>query len=220
MTHGPTQTDDVPTTLPGGTRRARPPRRNARGAATAARVERAAVLLVEEHGLPAVTVARICAAAGVSERTFFHHFATKEDAILGSAVPSVDEQAAREWLADPQARLLTGVLGVVGLPDVDGEPEVRSARLRAVAASPELLLGQAQRLAPLEAEVRGLIELKLASLGVPAERRPATAAAVATLAAALLHRGALAVAAGEAVDPRDEARSVVALLGDLGDRLF
>lgn len=46
-------------------------------------MHRAALELVVEHGLSAVTAQMIAERAGVSTRTFFNHWATKESAILG-----------------------------------------------------------------------------------------------------------------------------------------
>jgi AcrR family transcriptional regulator len=44
-----------------------------------------------EKGLEHVGVDAVAAAAGVSTRTFFHYFPTKEDAVLGLQEPCVDE---------------------------------------------------------------------------------------------------------------------------------
>src|SRR5690625_8011977 len=51
----------------------------------AARIEthRAALELVAERGLGGVTVEMIAERAGISPRTFFNHWATKEAALLG-----------------------------------------------------------------------------------------------------------------------------------------
>ena len=46
-------------------------------------MHRAALELVHEHGLSGVTVEAIAQRAGVSTRTFFNHWTTKESAIIG-----------------------------------------------------------------------------------------------------------------------------------------
>ncbi|WP_241237283.1 TetR/AcrR family transcriptional regulator [Brachybacterium saurashtrense] len=46
-------------------------------------MHRAALELVNEHGLSGVTVEAIAQRAGVSTRTFFNHWTTKESAIIG-----------------------------------------------------------------------------------------------------------------------------------------
>ena len=52
----------------------------------------AAITRVLEDGLACATVANIAADAGVSTRTFFNYFETKEDAIVGLGPEvSVDE---------------------------------------------------------------------------------------------------------------------------------
>src|SRR5690606_36376086 len=58
---------------------------------TRAALIRAALELCEQRGVDDVTVADIADAAGVSPRTFFNYFATREEAILGSG----DDRAAR-----------------------------------------------------------------------------------------------------------------------------
>lgn len=50
--------------------------------ATREALRRAAIELYRRHGPDTVTVEDICAAAGVSARTFFNYFATKDEAVL------------------------------------------------------------------------------------------------------------------------------------------
>lgn len=50
-----------------------------------------------EHGLHGFTIEQLCATVGVSRRTFFNHFASKDDAVLGI------EQGAMTELLDAYA---------------------------------------------------------------------------------------------------------------------
>jgi AcrR family transcriptional regulator len=75
---------------------------------TRAAIHEAAVRLACEHGLDAATVAQIAEAAGVSPRTFFNYFASKEDAVIGTAVSGPDQQVVRDIVA--QSDFSTGVL--------------------------------------------------------------------------------------------------------------
>ncbi|WP_260852775.1 TetR/AcrR family transcriptional regulator [Curtobacterium pusillum] len=51
-----------------------------------------------EHGLHGFTIEQLCETVGVSRRTFFNHFASKDDAVLGieinADVEAIDEYAA------------------------------------------------------------------------------------------------------------------------------
>ncbi|WP_208096689.1 TetR/AcrR family transcriptional regulator [Paenarthrobacter sp. MSM-2-10-13] len=138
---------------------------NARGRATARSIEAAAVRLASEKGVAALTVLQICAEAGVAQRTFFNHFETKEDALLGKDLPQIHEQRTRKYLSSQEIGVLSGALELVELPE-DGEssPELLRARLSLLSQSPALAERQASRLMPLADEVRTIIRLKLETL--------------------------------------------------------
>ncbi|MCK1816320.1 TetR/AcrR family transcriptional regulator [Streptomyces sp. XM4011] len=57
-------------------------RERARSAARA-EIAATAVRLFAEHGFEATTVDQIAAAVGISRRSFFHYFGSKEDVVLG-----------------------------------------------------------------------------------------------------------------------------------------
>lgn len=57
---------------------------------TRAALIEAALTLIAEHGLEHVTVDEIASSAGVSSRTFFNYFPTKEDAVTGFGDAGID----------------------------------------------------------------------------------------------------------------------------------
>ena len=68
----------------------------------------AAQQLVAAHGLDAVTVEMISAEAGVSARTFFNYFETKDDAVLGAEEFSLSDDDIRTFVdGGPTGRLLS-----------------------------------------------------------------------------------------------------------------
>lgn len=137
------------------------PRR--RGAAeTTAAIERAAVELVLEHGYDLVTVDMICEAAGVSQRTFFNHFKTKDAALLGVDLPTIDERAARAFIVS-DGPLLAEAVGLIRIDPskLPGDPAVMAERFQAISTHPALLARQMERLAAIEGELREIIALRL-----------------------------------------------------------
>ena len=55
-------------------------------------IHEAALKRVREHGMRGTTVEEIAQEAGVSPRTFFNYFPSKEDAVLGLREPVVSEE--------------------------------------------------------------------------------------------------------------------------------
>lgn len=72
-------------------------------------LHRAALEVAHEHGVAATTVDAVAARAGVSTRTFFNYFATKDDALLGND-PSMEERARALVLEAPHDEPLRRVV--------------------------------------------------------------------------------------------------------------
>lgn len=199
-----------------------PAPRNARGLATARRIEEAAVRLALRDGLDGLTVDDICADVGVSQRTFFHHFPTKEDALLGLDLPQINQQRAREYLTDPSVPVLAGALRLIELPGSHQDsPDLLARHLRLLASSPALQARQGQRFAPLMAEISGLIALRLraAARDHDEARIALQASAVAAVGAALMNHVAAGAAVGDDAEPFDLERTL-ALVRPVWDQLI
>ncbi len=151
--------------------RARSSAPTSRGTATARRIESSAVALVLLHGYEATTVDMICADAGISQRTFFNHFATKDAAVIGTDVPRLDESRVRAFIAATGPDLLVDAAELIALPGLDGtlDPELMRLRMRAITSSAELMQRQLERFASIEAELAEVIEYRLARLSAPEE---------------------------------------------------
>lgn len=130
--------------------------------ATRDAIEQAAVDLALEHGYEDVTVDMICRVAGVSQRTFFNHFKTKDAALLGAEAPSIDERAAREFIVS-DGPLLAEATRLVRIEpgDIPADPARIARRLHAIAGHPVLMARQMERLSAIEGELRQIIELRL-----------------------------------------------------------
>ncbi len=115
----------------------------------------AALRLADELGPDRVTVDEIAAAAGVSPRTFFNYFASKEDAIVGSTESStsrvVQELASRPPAEAPIDALRAAVHA--SADHLEADPDDWIIRHRLVTRYPALGVRYAARLAAVEHEL-------------------------------------------------------------------
>jgi AcrR family transcriptional regulator len=68
-------------------------------------IHEVAASLALAHGLDAVTVEAVSEHVGISRRTFFNYFATKEDAVLGTQAPTMFEEDLQRFRDDPETDL-------------------------------------------------------------------------------------------------------------------
>jgi AcrR family transcriptional regulator len=108
--------------------------RERRRLATEAEVSAAALELFETRGVAATTIGDIARAAGISERTFFRYFASKEETVLD--FQHWFDAPTRAWLAaGPDEHALLGQLEDVCtgvLRQLDGPHSAAADRLRRI----------------------------------------------------------------------------------------
>ncbi len=171
--------------------------------------------LVERDGIDAVTVEAICEAAGVSARTFFNYFESKDDAVLGHA-PWVLATPATGTFVDggPTGDLLTDLQEL--LADAMRHPPMGQERflrtLELASRDPRLL---SRHIAWVEAHRTQMAELVTERLATVDAVQDGSAArvdpdVVASLALFLVHSTAMRwEAAGPETDPREHLAAIV-----------
>lgn len=127
---------------------------------TSGDIRDAAIELVRSRGFTGVTVADICTRAGVSQRTFFNYFASKELAIA-SGPPALPADLAKAFVyagPAPQSVVFADLIGLIGTR-MAGAPgrEHTAAMLEIARTTPVVqsaMLGSFER---LERELTGLV---------------------------------------------------------------
>jgi AcrR family transcriptional regulator len=137
----------------------------------------AALRLAADRGLDHITVEEISAAAGVSPRTFFNYFATKDDAVLSDT--TIDAADIRRRLAEllPRMPVLQAIQRslVMTVAAMEADRDRWFLRMRVVGDSPSLLPRLVAAGAEAERENAAVIA---AHLGVPVAGYPTLIAAV------------------------------------------
>ncbi len=138
------------------------PEDRSRGDRTAARLEMIAVDLVLERGLAAVTVDDICHQAGISQRTFFNHFRTKEEAVFGRDLAGIDEREAREFLVSQSRDVIADAMRLVlSAQSKNGERALLLKRKQLIHSNPLLVGKHLEKMKAVRAELTELIYLRI-----------------------------------------------------------
>ncbi|MFD7658635.1 TetR family transcriptional regulator [Actinosynnema sp. NPDC059797] len=177
--------------------------------ATRAALADAALRLCVAHGLDGVTVEQVANEAGVSLRTFFNYFSSKEEAVVAGDVATATafvrafvERPAAEPVLDALRRALVEVV-----PEHVDQGKV--AQLRALRGTPALLPHQIAAFAAQERELAAAVAARV-GLDPDSDLYPAL------LAATVM--ATLRVVVGRWLDTTDPPR-LVDLVDALVDRL-
>ncbi|MEU6660142.1 TetR family transcriptional regulator [Streptomyces sp. NPDC046821] len=130
-------------------------------------IHASAVRLVETHGPAGVTVDMISAAAGISQRTFFNYFPSKESALTSSPRPLPDTLRRRLTHGDPEPRAtlaeLVDVLAEHITDSVVPDRELVRATFRIAERHPELRAALHAGFDAFEEQVREAVAERIAA---------------------------------------------------------
>ncbi|HUC04161.1 MAG TPA: TetR family transcriptional regulator [Acidimicrobiales bacterium] len=127
------------------------------------RLQEAALGLFSERGFDHTTAAQIAARAGVTERTFFRHFADKREVLFGGAPILQERIVAGVCGAPPEAGPLEAVArGLQAAAAMIGESrrDLAAQRQALIAANPELRERERAKLADGAAAVGDVLRAR------------------------------------------------------------
>lgn len=155
-----------------------------RRAETQSRLVAHALDLFERHGYEQTSAAQIAAAAGVSEMTFFRHFATKDQVLLDDPYdPALTAAVAARPRTEPTLTRTVAALRLAWAAVPPPAVEVVRRRIRIVARTTSLRGAVSRN----NQRTEDAVTAQLVADGCDAlEARAAAAAALAALTAALL----------------------------------
>ncbi|WP_245353231.1 TetR/AcrR family transcriptional regulator [Pseudonocardia parietis] len=116
-------------------------RRDRKKRATRAAVLDAVLQVVAEQGVEKVTIDQIAAQADIAQRTFFHHFPTKEEALVATMADNAEALLAAFRARPPGESVLQALYGAVVtvFDGVKATDPVRAKALRAIRDAPSLM---------------------------------------------------------------------------------
>ncbi len=153
----------------------------------------AALELVEERGFAAVTTEEIATRAGVSARTFFNYFPSKEAAVIGTTAEELESYAEQleeatdgETPLDSLRRILAGMLAPASV-----DRELRAKRRRILLGEPALAPALVGNNIRIENALTAALERRLGlAPGESLEPRVTVAVAIAAVRACIEHQQA------------------------------
>lgn len=132
---------------------------------TRAEIRRSALELIERDGYQDVTVEMICAAAGVSRRTFFNYFGSKEAVVVGDGPRPLSDQAQERFVHEPQDGILMDLARMMldhqAERPRDADPAQWRAHLEVLRREPALAKALADRIAAKNADLEALVARRL-----------------------------------------------------------
>ncbi|OFI37777.1 TetR family transcriptional regulator [Arthrobacter sp. SW1] len=149
--------------------------RERKRAATRKAITAVARSLTASRGLNGYTVEEVCEEAGISRRTFFNYFHSKEDAVVGSFSDELPQDALEAFTANPapgngtiSASLLAALFEftVTVMERSTVSPEDIRQLIAAISAEPQLL---SRMTAEGEVRERQFAELIASREGLPAD---------------------------------------------------
>jgi AcrR family transcriptional regulator len=153
----------------------------------------AALELVEERGFAAVTTEEIATRAGVSARTFFNYFPSKEAAVIGTTAEELESYAEQlEEVTDGETpleslrRILAGMLAPASV-----DRELRAKRRRILLGEPSLAPALVGNNIRIENALTAALERRLGlAPGESLQPRVTVAVAIAAVRACIEHQQA------------------------------
>ena len=140
----------------------------------------AAVKLLAFQGFEETTIEQMAAAAGVSRRTFFRYFQSKEDVVIATLSEMGDRLAAglaARPPAEPPTTALQSALQLVFADKVAEHPEKTHRLARITVQTPSILARYLERQVVWKATLTGVLRDRMSA--DPADLRPAVLVAVA-----------------------------------------
>ncbi|HLS13718.1 MAG TPA: TetR/AcrR family transcriptional regulator [Beutenbergiaceae bacterium] len=124
-------------------------------------IHQAASTMVISDGPGAATIEAIAAHAGISRRTFFNYFASKEDAVLGTQAPEVTDHAVEQFRNGDEDELSRVVHLFVAVLRTSLPVHTAPRRREVVRAHPHLRQRIHQLLAEVEKLVTDVIRVRM-----------------------------------------------------------